>query len=65
MFNWDVAQEMVPVTIADALKYVLPLKKGETIAHETNPREDVPDAVVEATLSHLSPIVAAMVQIQR
>jgi integrase len=64
MFNWGVAQEIVPVTIADALKYVLPLKKGETIAHETKPREDVPDAVIEATLPYLSPVVAAMVQVQ-
>lgn len=65
MFNWGIAQEMVPVAIADALKYVLPLKKGRTAAHETKPREDVPDEVVEATLPYLSPVVSAMVQVQR
>jgi len=65
MFNWGVAQELVSVHVADALKYVLPLKKGETVAHETTPREDVSDEVVDATLPYLSPTAAAMVQIQR
>jgi integrase len=65
IFNWGVSQEMVPVAIADALKYVLPLKKGETIAHETKPREAVSDTVVEVTLPYLSSTVAAMVQVQR
>ena len=65
MFRWGVAQELVPSAVADALKYVPPLRQGRTTAPESKPREDVPDDVVDATLPHLLPTVAAMVQVQR
>jgi len=65
MFRWGVAQELVSSTTADALKYVQPLQRGRTEAPETTPRQDVPDSVVFATLPHLLPTVAAMVQVQR
>jgi integrase len=65
MFRWGVAQELVSPITADALKYVSPLQRGRTDAPESKPREDVPNDVVDATLSHLLPTVAAMVQVQR
>jgi integrase len=65
MFRWGVSQELVSPITADALKYVPPLRQGRTIAPESEPREDVPDDVVDATLPHLLPTVAAMVQVQR
>ena len=65
MFRWGVAQELVSPVTADALKYVAPLQRGRTDAPESKPREDVPDDVVDATLPHLLPTVAAMVQVQR
>jgi len=65
MFRWGVTLELVPAAVADALKYVPPLRRGRTTAHESKPRQDVPDAVVDATLPHLLPTVAAMVQVQR
>ena len=65
MFRWGVAQELVSVNVAEALKYVPPLRRGRTTAPESKPREDVPDEVVDATLPHLLPTVAAMVQVQR
>ena len=65
MFRWGVSQELVSPITADALKYVPPLRQGRTTAHESEPREDVPDVVVDATLPHILPTVAAMVQVQR
>lgn len=65
IFRWGVANEMVTAAIADALKYVQPLRQGKTAAHENEPRQDVPDSVVEATLPLLLPTIAGMVQVQR
>jgi len=65
IFRWGVSQELVSPITADALKYVPPLRLGRTTAPESEPREDVPDEVVDATLPHLLPTVAAMVQVQR
>ena len=65
MFRWGVSQELVSPITADALKYVPPLRQGRTAAPESEPREDVPDEVVDATLPHLLPTVATMVQVQR
>ncbi|MDR3198668.1 MAG: site-specific integrase [Planctomycetaceae bacterium] len=65
VFRWGVAQELVPASIADALKYVQALRKGKTKAPETIPRLDVPDTTVQATLPYLPPIISAMIQIQR
>ncbi|MDR1269041.1 MAG: hypothetical protein LBK82_05920 [Planctomycetaceae bacterium] len=64
-FRWGVMQELVPASVADALRYVPVLRKGKTVAPETIPRLDVPDNVVQATLPHLLPTVAAMIQVQR
>lgn len=65
IFRWGVGQELVPVTIAEALKYVQPLRQGRTTARESEPRQAVPDDIVERTLPILLPTVAAMVQVQR
>jgi integrase len=65
MFRWGVTQELVPAAVADALKYVAPLRRGHTTAPESKPRRNVPNEIVDATLPHLLPTVAAMVQVQR
>jgi len=65
MFRWGVTQELVSPVTADALKYVPALQRGRTEAPETIPRQDVPNSVVDATLPHMWPTVATMVQIQR
>ena len=65
MFRWGVAQELVSANTAESLKYVPPLRQGQTEAPETIPRQEVPDDVVDATLPHLAPTVAVMVQVQR
>ncbi len=65
IFRWGVARELVPESVAAALKYVPPLRRGHTTAHETEKREAVPDETVIRTLPYLPPTVAAMVQVQR
>lgn len=65
-FKWAVSQEMVPPTIHQALSTVPGLRKGRTPAREPEPVAPVvPDAVTEATLPFLPPVVADMVKVQR
>ena len=65
VFKWSVAQEMVEVTVYQALTTVPGLKKGRSEARETEPIGPVADEVVEATLPHLPVVVADMVRLQR
>lgn len=65
VFRWGVARQLVPPTVLVALEAVAPLKKGRSTARETSPVLPVADAEVEATLPHLSAVVAAMVRVQR
>ncbi len=65
VFKWGVSQELVPVTVHQALTTVSGLKRGRTQAREPEPVGPVPDAVVDATVPQLQPIVADMVRFQR
>lgn len=65
IFRWGVVQEIVPASVAEALKFVPVLRQGKTEAPDTIPRTDVSDKVVKATLPYLSPTIAAMVQVQQ
>jgi len=65
VFKWGVSEELVKETTLHALKTVAPIQPSETDARETEPRQDVPDSVIEATLPYLLPTVAAMVRLQR
>ena len=65
MFKWGVSQELVPAAVFQALATVPGLKKGRSEAREPEPIGAVRDGVVEATLLHLSPVVADMVRFQR
>jgi integrase len=65
MFKWGVSQEIVPETVYRALTAVTGLRAGRTEAREMEPIGPVEDAVVEATLPYLSPIVADMVRFQQ
>lgn len=65
VFRWGVAQELVPETVSRALDTVDGLVKGRCDAREKPPVGPVPDAVVEATMPHMSPVVADMVRFQR
>jgi integrase len=64
MFRWAVAQQLYPGTALHDLLAVAALEKGRSAARERPPVAPVPEAVVRATLPHLSPQVAAMVRLQ-
>ncbi len=65
VFKWAVAEELVPVTVYQALKAVPGLQRGRTEAPEPEPVLPVPDDQVQVVLPHLLPEVAAMVRLQR
>ncbi len=65
LFKWAACEGLVPVGVWHGLEVVPPLKRGRTEAPEVPPVEEVPEAVVQATLPHLPPIVATMVWFQR
>ena len=65
MFAWATEEELVPGTVYHALMAVKRFKPGRSGARELPPVQPVPDATVEATLPHLSPLVADLVRLQR
>ncbi|MBM4093946.1 MAG: site-specific integrase [Planctomycetes bacterium] len=65
-FRWAVENELLPAGEKyHALLAVSGLRKGRTTAKETHPITPVPDRDVARTLRHLSPVVRAMVLVQR
>ena len=65
MFRWGVEKELVPPAVLHGLAALAGLRAGRSAARETAPVAPVPEADVEATLPHLSRVVAAMVRLQR
>ncbi len=65
MFRWAAADGRVPPSVPQALAMVPGLRRGKTEARETEPVLPVADDVVDATLPHLSAVVADMVRLQR
>lgn len=64
-FKWGVAQELVPVSVFEALRTVPGLQKGRTGARESDPVKPVPADHVAATLPRLNRHVRAMVELQQ
>jgi integrase len=65
MFRWAASEEMIPVTVFQALSTLPGLRKGRTTAREPKPVLPVAESLVEATLPHLPKIVADMVRFER
>jgi integrase len=65
IFRWAASKELLPAGIYQALRAVPGLRRGRSEAAESKPVRPVADPVVDATLPHLSPIVADMVRFQR
>jgi integrase len=65
LFRWAVGEQLLPPNVLQALQAVDGLKVGRTDAPEPPPVRAIADAVVEATLPHLSTVVADMVRLQR
>ncbi len=64
VFRWGVENEHVPAPILQALAAVTSLKVGRSAAVESDPVQPVRVATVNATIPHLTPVVAAMVKLQ-
>jgi integrase len=64
-FKWAVSEELIPAAVYEALRTVDGLRYGKTTARESAPVRPVDDATVDATLPFVSPVVAAMIRIQR
>jgi integrase len=65
VFRWAVSREILPADVHTSLSTLAGLRMGRSDAKESAPVRPVADDVVEATIRHLSPTVAAMIQTQR
>lgn len=63
-YKWAVSRELVPVSVYQALLTVPSLAAGRTKARESAKRAPIPWEHAELVLAELSPVTAAMVQIQ-
>jgi len=64
-FKWAVENELVRPDMYHGLMAVSGLRKGRSEAREADPVQPVDDATVQATLPHLTPVVADMIRFQR
>jgi integrase len=64
IFRWAASEQLLPVSVYEALRTVDGLKQGRCQARETEPVKPVPEAFVLQTLPNLRPAVAAMAQLQ-
>ncbi len=64
VFRWAASEELIPAGVYQGLSTVTGLQAGRTDARETEPVVPVPMEHVLATLPHLRPAVAAMVEVQ-
>jgi integrase len=64
LFRWAAENELVPVTVYQAVATVRGLAKGRTSAPETKPVKAVPLKVIEAVRLYVSRQVWGMVQLQ-
>lgn len=62
--RWCVSRSLIPASVLNGLWTVDGLRAGRTDAVETAPVKGVASEHVRATLPYLSPVVAAMVQVQ-
>ena len=65
IFTWAVSREIIPATNLEALRAVKGLREGRSKAKEKPPIQSVSDSVIQATLPHLSPLVADIVRVHR
>jgi integrase len=65
MFKWAVSEELIPVAVFQALTTVTGLRKGRSNAKDNKPVGPIADAVVEATIPYLPPVISDMVKLQR
>jgi len=64
MFKWATSEEMIPVSVYEALRTVAGLARGRTAAREGRTVLPVPPGDVEPVLALCSPVVADMARLQ-
>lgn len=64
VFRWAASEELVPAAVVNALCTVDAIRRGRDGARETPAVHPVKNEVVEQTLPHLPPPVAALVKLQ-
>ena len=64
-FKWAASEELIPISVYQALTTVDGLRKGRTKAQDHPAVQGVEEEVVDATLPYLTDVVAAMVRFQR
>jgi integrase len=65
MFKWAVENQLIEASVLHGLQAVAGLRAGRSNAKETAPVKPVPDAFVDAVLPHVSPQVAAIIELQQ
>lgn len=65
IFKWAASNELLPITVYQALKTIMPLKRGRCEAPESEPVRPVAQTHVDATLRWVSKPVAAVIRLQR
>ena len=65
VFRWGNGEGLVPASVPQALANLATLKSGRCDLKETEAIKPVADELVNATLMHLSPVVKAMIELQR
>jgi integrase len=65
MFRWAASLELISAAVFQALSTVPGLKAGRTAARETEPVKPVENAVVDACIPFMPPVIADMVRFQR
>jgi integrase len=65
LFGWATECELISQSVYHGLLAVKGLKQGRSEARESKQVAPVDDAIVNATIPHLSSVVAAMVKVQR
>ncbi|MGO9115757.1 MAG: hypothetical protein ACLP9L_41655 [Thermoguttaceae bacterium] len=65
VFEWVVAEELVPPSVYHGLQAVAGLTFGRTRTRESEPSRPIADLYVALVLPFVSPHVAAMIKLQR
>ena len=65
LFKWAVAEELAPPSVYHGLQAVAGPTFGRCSARETEPVRPVPDLYVAVVLPFVTPVVAAMIRLQR
>jgi len=65
VFKWGVSKELHPSSVLEGLRSLDPLRAGRTPARDAPAVQPVDPKWVEATAEHASPVMAAMIRLQR